>query len=179
MQKEYKHWNLDVTYKTNLTDFIAVFFNISIPSNLKDIVYKTLGSYDYVQIIEQETNRAKKQLGILAKYDKVFQENPVLSMPIKNMNISFDPGNLIPYRELGTVYPNLRITDDWGVLTVHKGALVDKDWGEVIVGEPSKINKRKIEGDGWTLDLNDDWEVVKAHGNYTLKLKQPASVKSL
>lgn len=34
------------------------------------------------------------------------------------MNILFEPRNMIPIERVKTVYPILRITDNWGILTV-------------------------------------------------------------
>lgn len=169
MRQQDKAWNLNISEKINLTDFITEFFNISIPVNLKDSIIQIREDYNFAQINVFEKNRDKNQKEIVAKLDKIFQENPVLIIPFQNMNISFSPGNLIPYRDLGTLYPNLRITDNWGILTVEKGALVAKNWGEVIVSEPTKTTKKTIEGNGWKLELNNDWNLVKIEENYTLK----------
>ena len=166
-----KKWNLKISENTNLTDYITNFFNISIPKKLKDTILLIRDKYNYAQIIDFETERDKKQKELLAKLDKIFQENPILEITLQNMKIGFNPGNLIPYRDLGTVYPNLRITDNWGILTVEKGALVGKNFGKVIVSEPTKTSDKVIEGDGWKLKLNSDWELVKVKENYTLKKK--------
>jgi flagellin-specific chaperone FliS len=171
MRQKDETWNLKISKKTNLTDYITEFFNISIPVNLKDSVFQIRDGYNYTQINGFETKRDEKQKEIIAKLDEKFQENPILVIPFQNMSISFNPGNLIPYRDLGTVYPNLRIADNWGILTVEKGALVGKNWGEVIVSEPAKTSDKIIEGDGWKLELNNDWELVKIKENYTLKKK--------
>ena len=85
------------------------------------------------------------------------------------MNIGFSPGNLIPFKDLGTVYPNLRITDNWGILTAEKGALVGKNWSKVIVSEPIEINDKTVEGDGWKLELNKNWKIEKIKENYIVK----------
>ncbi len=164
-------WNLKISEKTNLTDYIAEFFHISIPVNLKDSVFQNRDRYNYTQINDFETKREKKQKELIAILDNKFQENPILVIPFQNMNISYNPSNLIPYRDLGTVYPNLRITDNWGILTVEKGALVGKNWGKVIVSEPTKITDKIIEGNGWKLELNKNWELTKIKENYTLKKK--------
>lgn len=164
-------WNLKISKKTNLTNYIIEFLDISIPVNLKDSVIQIRDDYYYSQINDFETKRDEKQKEIIAKLDKKFQENPILIIPFQNMNISFNPSNLIPYRDLGTVYPNLRITDNWGILTVEKGALVGKNWGKVIVSEPTKTTEKIIEGEGWELELNKDWGIIKIKENYTLKKK--------
>lgn len=169
MKQNNETWNLDITKNTNLTDYISDFFGVSIPINLKDSVYQIRDDYNFNDIYDFETRRADKQKEVIALLDKKFQENPILTIPLENMNIGFNPSNLIPYRELGTVYPNLRITDTWGILTVDKGALVDKNWGHVIVSEPIKTDNNIIEGDGWKLELDNNWEVVKIEENYMLK----------
>ncbi|MCK5029500.1 MAG: hypothetical protein KAR57_07695 [Bacteroidales bacterium] len=143
-----ENWNLKISKKVNLTNYISDFFSISIPINLKDTIFQIRDEYDYIQTNNFETKRERKQKELLAILDKKFQVNPILAIPFQNMNISYNPGNLIPYRDLGTVYPNLRITDNWGVLTVEKGALVGKNWGKVIVSEPTKKTDKIIEGDG-------------------------------
>ncbi len=171
MKQNDKTWNLKISEKTNLTNFIYEHFNISIPEHLKDTVLEIRKIYNYTQINDFETKRDRKQKELLAKLDEIFQENPILVIPFQNMNISYNPSNLIPYRDLGTVYPNLRITDDWGILTVEKGALVGKNWGKVIVSEPIKTEEKIIEGNGWKLELTNDWELVKVKENYTLKKK--------
>ena len=171
MKQKDETWNLNISEKMNLTDYISDFFNISVPVNLEDSIFQIRERYNYVQINDYEIKRDDKQKEIIAELDKIFQEKPILVIPFQNMNISFNPGNLIPYRDLGTVYPYLRITDDWGILTAEKGALVDKNWGNVIVSEPKKITDKIIEGDGWKLELNKDWQLTKIKENYALKKK--------
>ena len=169
MKHNDKIWNLKISEKTNLTDFIIEYFNVSSSENLKDSVFQIRNDYNYSKINDFETKRDKKQKELLAILDNKFQENPILDIPFQNMNISYNPSNLIPYRDLGTVYPNLRITDNWGILTAEKGALVGKNWGKVTVSAPTKITDKLIEGDGWKLELNSDWKLVKIKENYTLK----------
>ena len=48
-------------------------------------------------------------------------DGPVLAIPLQQMNMQFNPGNLVPLDGLGTVYPDIRIVDVWGILTVSKG----------------------------------------------------------
>ena len=74
----------------------------------------------------------------------------------------------MPLNDLGTVYPNLRVTDNWGVLTVENGALLSNNWDKVTVSKPTKISKKIIKGDGWNLELNKDWKLEKIEKNYTL-----------
>ena len=55
----------------------------------------------------------------------------------------------------------LPITDDWGILTVTKGALMSPAWNNVTVSIPTKTEEEKILGDGWTLELKHSFIVQK------------------
>jgi len=58
------------------------------------------------------------------------------------------------------VYPNLRISDDWGILDAKNGALMKPDWSAVIVVVPSASTGSSLKGDGWTLELKSGWKIV-------------------
>ncbi|MCC8410871.1 hypothetical protein LJ707_18150 [Mucilaginibacter sp. UR6-1] len=89
------------------------------------------------------------------------------------MNVSFDPRNIIPIDDKGTVYPNIRVTDVWGVLTVENGALMSANWDKISVTKPIKVEGKKITGDGWVLDLTDSYllEMDTTNSNYKLTKK--------
>jgi len=55
------------------------------------------------------------------------------------MHVQFDPRDLQPLEKAGTVYPTLRISDDWGVLEAKSGALMKPDWSAVIVVAPPSV----------------------------------------
>ena len=90
------------------------------------------------------------------------------------MNISFDPRNLVPLEGYGTVYPTMRVSDNWGILTVNEGALLGNNWDRIVLSEPIMTTSEKSSGKGWTLQINIGYTVEKnnSDGNYTLKKKQ-------
>ena len=86
--------------------------------------------------------------------------------------MSFDPGNLVPLEGLGTVYPNIRVVDVWGVLTVARGgALLNQTFSAVNVPAPADASGRSLRGDGWTLELKDGWALVPGarEGDFVVK----------
>jgi hypothetical protein len=89
------------------------------------------------------------------------------------MNISFDPRNLMPVEGYGTVYPTLRLSDNWGILTVTEGALLGTNWDRVTVSEPAVISTEKVSGKGWSIDLNKGYVVEKDNSgkNYLVRKK--------
>ncbi len=174
MKMKNQNWNKEITVKTNLTDYITKFFNVSIPINpseFKAIINKIKNNYGFEKIKSFETNRANERKKLIAKYEIEFLKNPTLTIYFENMNISFDPRNIMPFKDLGTVYPNIRITDNWGILTVKNGALLSKNWDKVIISKPIEITNKTAKGDGWKLELNNGWQVEQTGKNYILKRK--------
>lgn len=95
----------------------------------------------------------------------------VFLQPLQRMQISFDPQNLQPLAELGTVYPNLKISDVWGILEVSEGALLASDWSKVYVPAPENLTTRPVQGNGWILQSIKPWKIVPSErgGDYVLK----------
>ena len=91
------------------------------------------------------------------------------------MNMQFNPGNLVPLDSLGTVYPDIRIVDVWGILTVSKGALMNSTFSRIYVSAPSSLSAPSTQGDGWTLELNAGWTVAAGDrkGDYVVKKLEP------
>jgi len=171
MVKKDKYWNKQIKISTNLTDYMVVFFNVPTPTNLTETILDIQNQYYYDSISFFEKDRNHGKIELLKKYDSIFQINPTLTIPLQNMRIGFSPSNLTPYKNIGTVYPNCRITDNWGILTVDSSALVGKKWDKVTVSKPLEITNEVIKGNGWKLELNKDWELVKLEDNYALKKK--------
>ena len=171
INKKNKNWNKEINNKTDLTDYISTQFNVQIPDNLKETIEINRKEYYYQDIFDFETERERKQKELLAKLEIKFQSNPTLTLPFISMNIRFSPGDLIPFKDIGTVYQNIRITDKWGSLTAEKDALVGKRWKKAIVSEPTEISDTIIKGDGWKLELNKDWRLEKIGDNYILEKK--------
>ena len=171
MNLKNKSWNKGIIKSTNLTDLITKFFHITVPTDLKDTINNVKGYYGFNKISTFEINRDKERKQLMSDYEKKFEKDPVLVIQFENMSIQFDPRNIIPFKNLGTIYPNLRITDNWGILSAKNGALLGKNWHRVTVSKPSEITDTIIKGDGWKLVLNKNWELIKIGKNYTLERK--------
>ncbi|WP_312902686.1 hypothetical protein [Chryseobacterium taichungense] len=156
-----KNWNREISAKTNLTDFFIGKLNIKIPDDLKSIPDKVIEEYDGLSIIAQEKSRDEKIQAKIAEYKARFIEKPHFEIIFEKMNISFDPRNILSLEDKGTVYPNVRVTDNWGILEVNKAALISPDWGRISIDIPEKINGSTIEGDGWILKLKGNYKVGK------------------
>jgi hypothetical protein len=170
LSRSEKEWNKQISDTTNLTDYFINAFGVSVPPILCPYC---LARYSYKDILDEETTREEIKAKQISEFKKTFIEKPHLDIILEKMNISFDPRNIIPLEDYGNVYPVLRITDNWGILTVTGGALLSKNWDKVTVCEPAVMNSEKISGEGWTLELNHAYKVEKnlSGRNYSLKKK--------
>ncbi len=169
-----KFWNKEIHNDTNLTDYFISSFNISIPNDPEDTVKEIFSIYGGNRI-ENEENKREEDIKLkTAEYKARFIENPHLEITLEKMSISFDALNIFPLEGLGSVYPAMRLTDSWGVLTVNDGALLGPNWKKVTVSKPLEIREGKVTGKGWVIDLEPGYEVVKNNDNdnYTIKKKR-------
>ncbi|MGX5732386.1 hypothetical protein ACWKWK_17875 [Pseudoxanthomonas beigongshangi] len=126
--------------------------------------------YNGASLHQTETRREQQRQAQLERNRARFIEGPVLILDLKHMSIQFNPGNLQPLDGMGTVYPALRVSDDWGRLEVEEGAVMRSDWKAVVLAAPD-ITGPAPRGPGWTLALNPGWTLVPGPraGDYVLK----------
>jgi hypothetical protein len=119
---------------------------------------------------ERDTNRRKR----VAEYQARFIDGPHLVVPLTDkVSYGFDPNQLQSLDDSSTFYPTLRVTDDWGVLTVSMGALMTRENGKPIrvnLSAPFDIKGRPLQGDGWTLELGVGWTVKQGSRSGEFKL---------
>ena len=170
IQKD-NHWNLQVDGETNLTELFSEAFGLERRILLQSYVKQVADEYDGRVIVNDEIWRAILYEQDLAQYRELFFDSPHLEIRLEEMNMSFDPRNLIPLDEdEGVVYPTIEMSDNWGILTVVKGgALLRSDRRWVIVSEPLKISDELVTGEGWTIRLNRGYFIEEmGEGIYTI-----------
>jgi len=121
--------------------------------------------------VTEETERDEKNKKLIAAYKNKFLDQPHFEIEFEKKSISFDARYLVPIENIGTVYPTMKATDLWGILTVEsEGALVSPNKDKVTLTTPVKIEENEVIGPGWILKLNDGYTVVKEKdsGNYKL-----------
>lgn len=165
-----KNWNKEIDAKTDLTEYFLDAFQIQLPKDLEKAVRKVRERYNWRTIHAEEAAREERIKKVIAEYMSKFVNRPHLAIRFEKMNMSFDPRNIMPLDSLGTVYPNIRVTDNWGILTVEKGALMSPNWDKITVSMPIEIVNNKASGDGWTLELKGGYAVQKkeASNHYIL-----------
>ncbi|HEX8898583.1 MAG TPA: hypothetical protein VF751_07795 [Chthoniobacterales bacterium] len=164
-------WRQVVRSRRDLAELLLERTGTTLPEKIEAAANECAPKYGSAELAANEDRREQNRRDLVKSYRARLIDGPTLLIPLQKMNMQFDPGNLVPLDSLGTVYPNIRIVDNWGILTVSKGgALLSADFSRVTVPAPAKIVPPLIEGDGWTLRLNSGWSLRSGerHGDFTL-----------
>lgn len=132
---------------------------LQLPDDLAKSAQSRAQSYGWEKLAAAETERDTNRQKLLASYRRKFIDGPVLVIPLQEMKMQFDPGELLSLDPRGTVYPKIKIIDLWGILTVTNGTLLESDFKKITVSAPVVSTTAPVKGDGWTLELNPDWEL--------------------
>jgi hypothetical protein len=120
-------------------------------------------AYGYAVIAADEDALVAAREARLAAYRRALVDGPVVVLRTANSSGSFDPNQVVPLGEAGTVYPTGTFQAEWGRLEVTGGALVAPDYQSITVAAPAQLQPGNIvEGPGWRLELADGWELVPA-----------------
>jgi hypothetical protein len=166
-------WNQKVDANTKLTHIFVKEFGITLPENLDAYAAREAIQYGSIDITDEETTRQAANQKRVDDLKKKLILDSHLDLFFEQMQVSFNPTEVISLDEHGTVYPEIRVTDKWGILTVTSDALMSPSWNKITVTHPDKIEGRLAAGAGWTLELNTDrYELVKdANGNFLVSKK--------
>lgn len=169
-----KYWNKKVSSETNLTDFFISAFGFTDGKKQQINIDSLLILYNGLSIIEEETEREDRIKKTVLEYKKKFLEHAHFEITFEKKRISYDTRYIVTIEDLGYVYPTMKATDNWGVLDIKDGGgFLNPTKDKVILTIPTKIDGNNISGEGWTLQLNEDYTIFKdeSTGNYTLKRK--------
>ncbi|HSE96718.1 MAG TPA: hypothetical protein VLD57_00520 [Blastocatellia bacterium] len=173
-----KQWRKNLTPRDDFGALLQMTFSITLPANLKDEAEKRSLKYSGDTVRAEETEREEARKKRMADHRRRFVDGPLLILPLTdNVQYGFDPGNIEALEGHGTVYPNMRVVDAWGILEVSGGALMIREGQRVArvhVTAPQDVSARPLAGEGWKLTLNSGWSLVPSErkGDYTLKKQE-------
>ena len=164
-------WRNNLKKDDDLGSLLQKKLSIELPPNIQTTAESRAKHYDGEKLQAFETERENARQKLLAEYRAKLIDGAVLIVPILKMSMQMNPGTLVPLEPVGTVYPDIRIVDAWGILTVTKGALIKSDFSKIYVSAPGNLSASPILGDGWTLELNAGWTVTNGerNGDYIVK----------
>jgi hypothetical protein len=167
-------WRNKITKTTRLSELLSDAYSIKLNDNVIKEAQILLDENKDSEIVAFENEREIKRQEQLTYLKDKFLNKPVIIIPLQNMNVQFDPRNLVPLENIGTVYPTIRVSDNWGILTVINEALLSSDWKMILISLPDDFTNHmeieNIKSADWTLALNKGWKLKPAQrkGSYIL-----------
>lgn len=165
-------WRRDIKASLSLATMLGEV--ASSEATAGDAIQTRAAAYDFIGLERAEKARAEAMAGRDRSARAKFITGPVLTLPLRRAQTQFDPNALYSLAGEGTVYPTLRLVDEWGVLEVKDGALIATTWDRAVVRAPAAAaDGRVIEPADWRHELNPGWELVPAAraGDFLLRKK--------
>jgi hypothetical protein len=158
-------WRDRIAKVGDLGRSLASAYGLSLPKADKSVAEAAAARYEGEEIMALEIRREEKRLRDIASARQRFVDGPVLVLPLTpNVSYSYDPNNVFAIDASNTVYPTLRLVDEWGILEVNDGAWLLRDASGALtraqVDAPGSTAVRPLRGKGWSLDLNEGWRVI-------------------
>ncbi len=160
---------------TDLAALSAEAYNIQLPDVCRDVAGSIAVNYNLEQIKEEENKRQSEMSEVIRNKVGLFMEKPVVYIELISPSFSYEPEDINSLDTLGTLYSSIRVSDDWGKITVDApGCLVSNNLKFLrITAKGFKEEKNHYWGDGWHLMLNDSWQIVKVDQNLFIRRLMP------
>ena len=155
----------------DLGDTVRELYKIELPDICRDVAGSLAVNYDIESVNKEEEKREAEIKESIHSQISIFTEKPVVFLELESPSFDFEPEDIHSLDTLGTIYNSMRVSDNWGKLTVDKGGcLVSNNLKFIrITAKAFKADKNHISGDGWHLILNSEWELVPVDQNYFVK----------
>lgn len=162
-------WRSKVRSTSDMADMLAA----ALPKGSAVDAKARAAIYGEAALRVTETERSREAEAAKARYRAALIEGPVLLLPrvSDKFNVSFNPNELVPLGEAGSVYPTMQVSDAWGKLVAKEGVLMPANFSCATVVAPANPAGAHVTGPGWTLDLAPGWHVVPGEksGSFTVK----------
>lgn len=160
---------------TDLGILVKELYGIKLPEICRDVAGSIALNYDLDAIKREEEARLEEIKERLTKQVSIFSEKPVLLLELESPSFDFEPQDVHSLDTLGTLYTAMRVSDNWGKLTVEKGGcLISNNFKHLrIPGRGIKKEKNRISGDGWQIILNNGWLLDEINDNYIVRRVEP------
>jgi hypothetical protein len=159
------------TDSIDLGNTVRELYKIELPDICRDVAGSLAVNYDIESVNKEEEKREAEIKESIHSQISIFTEKPVVFLELESPSFDFEPEDIHSLDTLGTIYNSMRVSDNWGKLTVDKGGcLVSNNLKFIrITAKAFKADKNHISGDGWHLILNSEWELVPVDQNYFVR----------
>jgi len=159
----------------DLGEEVEKLYNIELPSICRDVAGSLAVNYEIETINKKEEKRDAEIKDNIDRQLSIFTEKPVVFIELESPYFDFEPEDVHSLDPFGTLYNSIRVSDNWGKLTVDKGGcLLSNNLKFIrITAKGFKADKNHISGEGWHMILNNDWELVHVDQNYFIRKLMP------
>jgi hypothetical protein len=163
------------TDSIDLGNTVREVYNIDLPVICRDVAGSLAVNYDIEAVNKEEEKRNADIKESIHSQISIFTEKPVVFFELESPYFDFEPEDIHSLDTLGTLYNSMRVSDNWGKLTVDKGGcLVSNNLKFIrVTAKAFKEDKSHISGEGWHLILNNDWELIHVDQNYFVRKLMP------
>jgi hypothetical protein len=169
-------WRRTIRASSDLGTLLERAVRVSAVAEDETSLLRRAARYDGGRVIAEETARADRRARRVVELRRRFIEGPTLMLPAASaFRYSFDPNAAEALDDVGTVYESLRVSDEWGVLTVSEGGALLRQEGTRVVGvlvPAPGSTEAPIAGDGWRLELEPGWRVVRGERAGTWRVER-------
>ena len=171
-----KPWRVNVSPASDLGQLLQQRYGVRIGVS-ETAARAAVLRYEGEEIVTVETEGEHRRAKEIAEARKKFLDGPVLILPLTaDVHYSYSPNNVLGIDASNTVYPTMRLVDNWGILTVTDGAWLERDGTGLLararVPAPKDLSARPLKGDGWSLELTSGWEVVPGEKSGDVKIRK-------
>lgn len=159
-------WRAKIAPGVDLAALLAQALGWRAPAELERSADERAAQHGGAEVAADERRRAEQRTRLEAELRARFVDGPVLTLAFgTSMNYSFDPNDVTPLADVGSVYGGARVVDDWGVLDAGASrALFLLAPGGALraaqVPAPRNPTARPLTGEGWSLSLAPGWSLA-------------------
>lgn len=141
-----RRWTREVKPSDDLVRIARRAWRLQAPTDAA----RRAAAYGEEVVRADEAERTRRKVAERAALRAKFVEGPVLVIPLREMQFTFDPSDIRPLDDLGSIYRTMELRDRWGSIKVTGGALLTSDYRRLIV---------PVGGEGYALSLADGWKI--------------------
>ena len=145
-------WRAQIPERS-VDEITGLIYDIEIDKDKELVVEGLLGSSEYNYISPLFSLNTSEGLR------KMFSRNRLILLS-KGSSFQLRSNVIVTVPEMGTVYNNVEISNEWGVLKVEEsGRVLIKDLEIVLNTDSVGQGEHLIRGKGWQLKINDGWRI--------------------
>jgi len=149
---------------------VGKLYDIILPDYCRDVAGSLSMGYNLPELRKEEEELQKMISEKTQKIASIFTEKPTVKVSLESPNFSFEPEDIFSLDTIGTIYRKLRVSDNWGRLTVDDGrVLISNDLKTLRISTGDvKTDRNHISCKGWQISLNEGWHLTVEGDSYII-----------